>query len=57
LRDANAPATQNSELYCKTPGGFMELLHQVMNVFYGVLAAGAIVIGCWLYKKRKDSDR
>ena len=35
----------------------MELLHQVMNWFYGGLALGAVAIGLWFYKKRKESDR
>ena len=35
----------------------MQIFHEVMNCFYGVLVVGAICIGAWFYKKKKESDR
>ncbi len=30
---------------------------EFMDVFFGALIIGAIVISAWLYKKKKESDR
>jgi LPXTG-motif cell wall-anchored protein len=35
----------------------MAIFKEVMNVVYAVLGLGAIGIGYWLYKKKKESDR
>ncbi len=35
----------------------MEIFHQAMNVFYGVLVIGAVCIGVWFYRKKKESDQ
>ena len=35
----------------------MELFHEIMNWFYGVLMLGAIGIGVWFCKKKRESDR
>jgi LPXTG-motif cell wall-anchored protein len=35
----------------------MDAFHQIMNWFLGGLLLGAIVIGAWFYKKKKESDR
>jgi LPXTG-motif cell wall-anchored protein len=35
----------------------MEAFHEVMNWVYGVLMLGAIGIGAWFYKKKKESER
>jgi LPXTG-motif cell wall-anchored protein len=35
----------------------MQIFHEVMNWFYVGLMVGAIGIGAWFYKKKKESDR
>jgi hypothetical protein len=35
----------------------MEIFKEVMTCFYAVLGLGAICIGYWCYKKKKESDR
>ena len=35
----------------------MEIFHEIMNGFYAVLMLGAIGIGFWFYRKKKESDR